>query len=184
MSRIHEAFKKAEQERPIGASPETMSPPAVPPGATREAQRAATEILDLSHGAPRGLLISSPLKVGEPAPPLHATSRVDGTQSQSKTKKLLVGFRGSMSRRTFARPPLGGEMFLLTSPFIERRYTRARSPQRTPQPGDSILWNDVQRVQWATRIIRFVTGLLVWIHRFGKTWFEALNSRSSQLPNA
>lgn len=70
MSRIHEALKKAEQERAIGASPETTSPPAVPSDATGEAQRAATEVLDPSHVAPRSHLISSPLEVGEPARPL------------------------------------------------------------------------------------------------------------------
>jgi hypothetical protein len=50
---------------------------------------------------------------------LPATSRVHGTDSQSKTEKPLVSYRGSMTRRTLLRPPVDGEIFLLTSPFIE-----------------------------------------------------------------
>ena len=45
-----------------------------------------------------------------------------GQRARAKPKSLLVGYRGSTSRRTLLRPPVDGEIFLLTSPFIERRY--------------------------------------------------------------
>jgi len=45
-----------------------------------------------------------------------------GQRARAKPQSLLVGYRGSMPRRTLLRPPVDGEIFLLTATLIELHY--------------------------------------------------------------
>jgi hypothetical protein len=76
--------------------------------------------------------------------PLHATNRVSGAQGRNNISFDRTGW---MSGHKHLRPPVGGEVFPLTSPFIEllRTYPGRDEAVRSETPQNEIIENALRK---------------------------------------